>query len=91
MYNSMYYASAQFMLLIAYHIAVDSSNIVEVCDSLYYHKVHDGFDPFPPPPSPPHPDSNNINDANFIITSIYPNPAKDIIGCLHEVPGTIQL
>ena len=93
LYNSMYYASAQFMLLIAYHIAVDSSNIVEVCDSLYYHKVHDGFDPFPPPPSPPHPDSNNINDANFIITSIYPNPAKDyvVVSLKNNDPATIRV
>ena len=80
LYNSMYYPNANVLPLLSYHIAVDSSNMVEVCDSLLYKKEHKT-------------DSTSIREAEVLIKSVYPNPAKDyvVVSLKNNDPATIRI
>jgi len=80
LYNSMYYPNAHILPLFAYHMSVDSSNMVEVCDSLLYKKEHKT-------------DSTSIREAEILIKSVYPNPAKDyvVVSLKNNDPATIRI
>ena len=80
LYNSMYYPNAHILPLLSYHMSVDSSNMVEVCDSLLYKKEHKT-------------DSTAIREAGRLITSVYPNPAKEQITVTLKKsdPATIRI
>jgi hypothetical protein len=65
LYNSMYQPTHQMVSFIQYHFAYDSLAAVEVCDSAVWRQQH--------------PDTNSIIEANSIIKSVYPNPAKDYV------------
>ena len=80
LYNSMYYPNAHLLPILSYHIAVDSNNMVEVCDSLLYKKEHKT-------------DSTSIREAEILIKSVYPNPAKDyvVVSLKNNDPATIRV
>jgi hypothetical protein len=80
LYNSMYYPNAHILPLLSYHIAIDSSIMVDVCDSLLYKKEN----PI---------DTNSIREANVLIESVYPNPAKDYVTVTlkQSNPATIRV
>ena len=80
LYNSMYYPNAHILPLLTYHMSVDSNNMVEVCDSLLYKKEHKT-------------DSTSIREAGRLITSLYPNPAKEQITVTLKKsdPATIRI
>ena len=76
----MYYPNAHILPLLTYHMSVDSNNMVEVCDSLLYKKEHKT-------------DSTAIREAGRLITSLYPNPAKDyvVVSLKNNDPATIRV
>ena len=80
LYNSMYYPNAHILPLLGYYVSVDSSNMVEVCDSLLYKKENPN-------------DSTSIREAEILIKSVYPNPAKDYVTVTlkQSDPATIRV